>query len=119
MAQQDGFHMIEMLTKKHLPNIRLKPLSQKAIPRLAKDSGALRAIERALREVPTQHDLSIGDARAMAQVPDESVHLVVTSPPYFDLKNYPDHQSQLGAMHDYEIFIKELGRVWAECHRVL
>jgi len=55
----------------------------------------------------------------MAQVPDASVHLVVTSPPYFDLKKYPDHQSQLGAVHDYEIFIKELGRVWAECHRVL
>ncbi len=55
----------------------------------------------------------------MAQVPDASVHLVVTSPPYFDLKKYPDHQSQLGDIHDYEIFIKELGRVWAQCHRVL
>jgi DNA modification methylase len=59
------------------------------------------------------------DGRSMAWVPDESVHLVVTSPPYFDLKKYPDHQAQLGDLHDYEIFIKELGRVWAQCHRVL
>jgi DNA modification methylase len=119
MAQRDGRGVLESLTKKHLPGTRLQPLSQKTIPRLAKDPVALRAIQRAVREVPTRHRLSVGDARSMEQVPDESVHLVVTSPPYFDLKKYPDHQSQLGEVHDYEIFIKELGRVWAQCHRVL
>ncbi|SRR6266508_2520837 len=119
MAEQDGPGVLDILTKKHLPRIRLRPLSQKAIPRLAKDPAALRAIQRAVREVPTEHRLSMGDSRSMAQVPDESVHLVVTSPPYFDLKKYPDHQSQLGDVHDYEIFIKELGRVWAQCHRAL
>jgi len=117
--KQDGVAILEFITKKHLPRTRLKPLSQKTIPRLAKDPAALQAIHCAVREVPTCHALSVGDGRSMEQVPDESVHLVVTSPPYFDLKKYPDHQSQLGGVHDYEIFIKELGRVWAQCHRVL
>jgi DNA modification methylase len=119
MVQHVGPSVLEILAKKHLPRTRLKPLSQKTIPRLAKDPAALRSIQRAVSEVPTRHHLSVGDARSLAQVPDESVHLVVTSPPYFDLKKYPEHQSQLGAVHDYEIFIKELGQVWAECHRAL
>ena len=111
--------VLDVLAKKYLPTTRLNPLSQKTIPRLAKHPATLRAIERAVREVPTEHRLGVGDARSMTEVEDESVHLVVTSPPYFDLKKYPDHQAQLGDLHDYEIFIKELGRVWAQCHRVL
>ncbi|MGH7331252.1 MAG: DNA-methyltransferase [Candidatus Rokuibacteriota bacterium] len=79
----------------------------------------MNAIERAVREISTQHDLWLGDARSMSRIPDESVHLVVTSPPYFDLKKYPDHDSQLGGLHDYEVFLKELDRIWAECYRVL
>jgi DNA modification methylase len=116
---QEQPSVAELLARKHLPGTRLKPLSQKTIPRLAKDSAALRAISRAVREFPTRHRMWLGDARTMAQIADESVHLVVTSPPYFDLKKYPDHHAQLGDLHDYEIFIKELGRVWAQCHRVL
>ncbi len=84
------------LRKKYLPGRRLKPLSQRTIPRLAKDPVALRAIQRAIREVPTQHRLLVADARPMTQVPDERVHLVLTSPPYFDLKKYPDHESPVG-----------------------
>jgi DNA modification methylase len=53
------------------------------------------------------------------RIGDESVHLIVTSPPYFDLKKYPDHDAQLGGLHDYQVFLKELDRVWGECHRVL
>jgi hypothetical protein len=107
------------LVRAHLPKLRLKPLSQKAIPRLAKDRHALSAIARAIREIPTGHRFHLGDARTMAQLPDESVHLVVTSPPYFDLKKYPDNDAQLGGLHDYEVFLKELDRVWAECRRAL
>jgi DNA modification methylase len=55
----------------------------------------------------------------MSHIDPESVHLVVTSPPYFDLKQYPEHDAQLGAYHDYEVFLKELDRVWDECRRVL
>src|SRR6266540_381135 len=119
MPQFDDLNRLEILARRHVPGIRLKPLSQKTIPRLAKDAAAVRAIQRAVREVPTWHRVSVGDARSMEKVPNESVHLVVTSPPYFNLKKYPDHQSQLGTFDDYEIFIKELGRVWAQCHRVL
>lgn len=50
---------------------------------------------------------------------NESVHLVVTSPPYWTLKQYIDGPAQLGHVHDYEEFLSCLERVWKECHRVL
>ena len=52
----------------------------------------------------TEHTLNLGDARALGWIPDESVHLVVTSPPYFNLKEYNKHPGQLGEMDDYEAF---------------
>jgi DNA modification methylase len=110
---------LDRLVRQHLPGVSLSPLRQDAIPRMAKDRSALKAIARAMREIPTRHDLWCGDARSVGRIPDESIHLVVTSPPYFDLKTYPDQDAQLGAIHDYEVFLKELDRVWAECYRVL
>ena len=106
---------LEMLVRQHLPDVSLSPLRQDAIPRIAKDRAALKAIARAVGQIPTRHDLWCGDARSVARIPDESIHLVVTSPPYFDLKAYPDQDAQLGVIHDYEVFLKELDRVWAEC----
>jgi site-specific DNA-methyltransferase (adenine-specific) len=52
---------------------------------------------------------------------DESVQLVVTSPPYFNLKPYATDAEgrQLGRIADYEAFLGELDKVWAECARVL
>lgn len=117
-AVTTGLPLASLVTK-YLPKLRLTPLSQKAVPRLAKDRRALTVIAKAVREIPTQHDLHVGDARLMAKLDDESVHLVITSPPYFDLKKYPENDSQLGGLHDYEVFLKELDRVWAECKRVL
>lgn len=114
-----GAVRLEELVRKHVPGLSLRPLAQDAIPRIAKDRGTLKAIQKAVREIPTKHRLGIGDARAMSRLSDESVHLIVTSPPYFDLKRYPDHDSQLGGLHDYEPFLKELHQVWAECYRVL
>lgn len=67
----------------------------------------------------TQHLLNLGDARALDWIPDESVHLVLTSPPYFNLKKYNDHPSQMGDIDDYERFHDELDKVWAHCQRVL
>ena len=52
-------------------------------------------------------------------IPDKSVHLVVTSPPYWTLKKYNDHRDQLGDVEDYEAFLDELDRVWAHVFRVL
>ncbi len=110
---------LDDLVKKYLPHVRLNPLPQDAVPRIAKDRSAVKAIKKAVAEVSTHHALWLGDARSMARIPDESVHLVCTSPPYFDLKKYPDHEAQLGGLHDYEVFLKELDRVWSECYRVL
>lgn len=67
----------------------------------------------------TRHRVVLGDARDMQAVKDESVHLVVTSPPYFDLVEYNEAAAQLGNLHDYDRFLNELDRVWRECHRVL
>jgi DNA modification methylase len=63
----------------------------------------------------------LGDARNLAVIPNESVHLVVTSPPYFNLKPYASDAGgrQLGRINDYEVFLDELDRVWQECARVL
>jgi DNA modification methylase len=67
----------------------------------------------------TAHRLYCRDARDLAFLKDESVHLVVTSPPYWTLKEYPPNRQQLGAIEDYENFLSELDKVWSECARVL
>lgn|SRR5581483_8068631 len=67
----------------------------------------------------TTHRLYRRDARDLSVIPNESVHLVVTSPPYWTLKDYPPHEQQLGAIQDYEAFLAELDKVWQECNRVL
>lgn len=67
----------------------------------------------------TEHRLHLGDARYLSWIPDESVHLVVTSPPYWTLKEYEHSEGQLGDVGDYEAFLAELDKVWAECRRVL
>ncbi len=70
-------------------------------------------------ENKTQHRLIQGDARDLSFLSDESVHLAVTSPPYWTLKKYHDHPAQLGHVADYEEFLGELGKVWQESFRVL
>ena len=69
----------------------------------------------------TRHEMILGDARDLRFLPDESVHLVVTSPPYFNLKAYASDAGggQLGRISDYEVFLDELDRAWKECARVL
>jgi DNA modification methylase len=92
---------------------------QTDIPRIAKDPELIRKIETAVREIPSSHELVHGDARNMSFIEDESVHLIVTSPPYWTLKKYNDHDSQLGDVEDYEEFLHELDKVWKHCYRVL
>jgi site-specific DNA-methyltransferase (adenine-specific) len=68
----------------------------------------------------TKHQLRLGDARDLSWLPDASVHLIVTSPPYWTLKQYAvDNEFQLGDIENYEGFLLELDRVWRECRRVL
>ena len=89
------------------------------IPKLAKNAEAMEAIEQALLGVPTRHDLRVGDSRSLAFLEESSVELVVTSPPYWTLKDYVGSEGQLGDVEDYGEFNEQLGRVWAECYRVL
>ena len=69
----------------------------------------------------TRHEMILGDARDLRGIKSESVHLVVTSPPYFNLKAYASDARgrQLGRIGDYDRFLDELDRVWRECARVL
>lgn len=67
----------------------------------------------------TKHILNLGDARNLDWIESGAVHLIVTSPPYWTLKKYNDHPDQLGEIEQYEAFLNELDRVWAECTRVL
>jgi DNA modification methylase len=85
---------------------------QKAIPRIAKDRRLTAAIEQQLSQIPTRHDLFLGDAREMASLERESVHLVLTSPPYWTLKEYHHAAGQLGDINDYDEFLNELDKVW-------
>ena len=68
----------------------------------------------------TTHAVRLGDARDLSHIPDNSVHLVVTSPPYWTLKQYAENnRDQMGDIADYESFLVELDKVWRECRRVL
>jgi len=67
----------------------------------------------------TYQRLINGDARNLWFLDDESVHLVVTSPPYWNLKHYNENPDQLGHINDYELFLGELEKVWREAFRVL
>jgi len=80
-----------------------------------------KVIERADRKKleGTKHVLNLGDARELDWIPDASVHLALTSPPYWTLKKYKDHPDQLGDVADYEVFLDELDKAWRHCFRVL
>ncbi len=98
---------------------RLSQEGQRAIPSIAKDASLVAEIERAIHKLPTIHTLFLGDARGPLPLPDESVHLAVTSPPYWTLKKYEPHDRQLGEVEDYEDFLDQLDAVWSEVYRVL
>jgi DNA modification methylase len=93
--------------------------AQTALPRIARDPRLMTAIESAVRRIPTSHDLHLGDARAMDFLDEGGVQLVVTSPPYWTLKEYRDTEGQLGHVEDYDTFLSELDRVWEQCYRAL
>lgn len=92
---------------------------KRAIPRLAKNPEFMEVIEASLIGVPTSHLLRCGSATNLSAVSDASVHLVVTSPPYWTLKQYETSPDQLGDVTDYDEFVTKLEQVWKECYRVL
>ena len=92
---------------------------QTAIPRLAKDAHRLAELECSVGEIPTLHRNVHGDARELAAIEPNSVHLVLTSPPYWTLKEYRDSAGQMGHFQDYDHFLGELDKVWQRCFDVL
>ena len=92
---------------------------QTAIPRIARDPDLTARIADAVERVPTSHRLFLGDSRDLSELESGSVHLVLTSPPYWTLKEYRDSLGQLGSVTDFECFVAELDRVWSECFRLL
>ncbi len=92
---------------------------QTDLPRIAKDESLIRLIDVAVRRVPTTHRLVLGDAREMTALTPNSVHLVVTSPPYWTLKEYRKSEGQMGHIESYDEFLGELDKVWEHCFRAL
>ena len=59
----------------------------------------------------------IGDAFKMDELDDEAVQMVVTSPPYFNVKDYGTEN--IGSIDSYASYLKSLRQVFEECYRVL
>ena len=66
----------------------------------------------------TRHKIINGDSRQMTELEDKSVDLVITSPPYWQLKDYGT-ENQIGYNDSYEEYINNLNLVWKESYRVL
>jgi len=92
---------------------------QKALPLIARTPALSSMAEYAAQLVPSQHRVLLGDSRSWDDLPDESVHLVVTSPPYWNLKPYESGMGQLGLIEDFDEFLDQLDRVWTHCLRAL
>ena len=108
------------LVERHFPDLRLSDdVLKSALPAIARSSTESARVAAAVQEVRSDHRIVRGDARDLSGLEDRSVHLVVTSPPYWTLKEYNEGDGQLGAIGDYERFVAELATVWKECHRVL
>ena len=90
------------------------------LPKIAKDEDATELIARTIATLPTEHRLYLGDAtdadkwRALGDV-----DLVVTSPPYWNLKEYPRRAGQLGWTESYEDFLAKLRPAWQACYDAL
>ncbi len=66
----------------------------------------------------TNHRIIFGDSRNLSKIADKSVQLIITSPPYWQLKDYGS-DNQIGFNDSYEEYINNLNLVWKECYRVL
>ena len=66
----------------------------------------------------TNHKIYFGDSRKLNKIPDKSIQLIITSPPYWQLKDYGTPE-QIGFNDSYEEYINNLNLVWMECERIL
>ena len=92
---------------------------QTEIPRIAKDKKQLAKIISAIPQIPTQHNLAQTDPRRLSFIPDESIHLVVTAPPYWMLKKHFEEEHPSSDVEEYERFLRTLDTVWRHCFRIL
>jgi DNA modification methylase len=120
-TEHDGIEMsVEKASKLFvLPSSMSPREADLFIPKATKDPAFLAAVEDEIAQIRTQHRLILGDARNMESIDDNSVHLVVTSPPYWTLKEYNKSEGQLGYIADYEQFLEEIDKAWSECYRVI
>lgn len=79
---------------------------------------SLEAQNSEARSPEARHAIFFGDARHMSATQDASVQLIVTSPPYWQLKDYGSPE-QIGFHDSYEEYIANLNQVWEQCRRVL
>ena len=93
---------------------------QTDLPRIAKDTQLTSLIDSVVPHIPTSHHLYLGDVRhEAASIKPESIHLVLTSPPYWTLKEYRHSPGQLGFVENYDEFLNELDKAWQSCFRAL
>ena len=100
-------------------SLREMEMIQSLIPSLAKSPSHISTIDNALRQVPTKHRLICHDSTKADFLAPNSVHLVVTSPPYWTLKQYNQSEGQLGDVSEYDQFLELLDEVWKHCYRAL
>ena len=82
--------------------------------------GAAEAAATRLQVNGTAQRLVAADSTDMSMLADGSVHLAVTSPPYFNAKMYSEScKGDLGNIHDLDEWLETIGKVWREVHRVL
>ena len=89
------------------------------IPRMAKNEDALAEIREKILEKPTSHQIFIRDSRDLSFIENNSIHLILTSPPYWNLKKYNENINQLGHIDSYEKFLNEIDIVWKQCYNKL
>jgi DNA modification methylase len=130
ISEEPSRHSVRRSARAQLPDLVVKSeLDSLPLPEADNSSAGLSMLLAANREYRTRpwpapfdrttHRLCGGDARDLSWIPNSSIDLVVTSPPYWTLKKYEDCDGQLGDVADYEEFLIELDKVWAECARVL
>lgn len=91
-----------------------------AIPELARDKERMGEIKRAVESIQSHHEVYQDNSRELNMIEDESVHLAVTSPPYFNIKDYGNaSEGQLGDIDDYQKFNQLLSDVWKEVYQKL
>lgn len=99
-----------------------------AIPELARDWERMVDIESTVADLPSSHQFYNSDSRHLLEksgedaepvIKDESIHLIITSPPYFNIKEYNESGGQLGSIQEYDHFLEELTQIWKNCYSKL